>query len=64
MKLNIAYIVDCYGPYKAHQNDAVIFEHILETDEGLRNLLIPNKCIFFLDRGKSIFFNYLCDLIL
>ncbi len=51
------YIVDIYGPYNANKNDASIFDHILETDNDLRNILLPDKTICFLDRGKE---NYRC----
>jgi len=47
------YIIDIYGPYNANKNDASIFDHILETDKNLRNILLPNKTICFLDRGKE-----------
>jgi hypothetical protein len=45
------YIIDCYGPFQANQNDATIFDYILETDSDLRLLLIPHHTIVFLDRG-------------
>ena len=47
------YIIDCYGPFQANQNDAKIFDYILETDRDLRNILLPNKTCVFLDRGKT-----------
>jgi len=47
------YIIDVYGPYNANKNDASIFDHILETDNNLRNILLPYKTICFLDRGKE-----------
>ena len=50
------YIVDCYGPFQANQNDTHIFRHILKTDERLRKLLTPpESIIIFLDRGISTF---------
>jgi len=51
------YIIDCYGPFQANQNDAKIFDYILQTDHELRNVLLPNKTYVFLDRGIS--FKYL-----
>ena len=45
------YIIDIYGPYKANNNDAVIFDHILETDKNLKNILQSKKTVCFLDRG-------------
>lgn len=50
------YIIDCYGPFKANNNDAKIFEYILETDKDLRNILQPKKTIIFLDRGNNLLF--------
>ncbi|CAF1113302.1 unnamed protein product [Brachionus calyciflorus] len=29
------YIIDCYVPFQANQNDATIFEYILKTDSKL-----------------------------
>lgn len=46
------YIIDCYGPFKANQNDAIIFEHILNTDFNIKDLIIPDQCVIFLDRGN------------
>ena len=52
------YFVDCYGPFKAHLNDAKIFRHILNTDEDLQKLLHPEeKIIIFLDRGYYLALN-------
>ena len=48
------YIIDCYGPFKANQNDATIFKYILETDKDLLELLQKKKTTVFMDRG--IFF--------
>ena len=47
------YIIDCYGPFQANQNDAKIFDYILEIDQDLRNILLPKKTCVFLDRGKT-----------
>ncbi len=51
------YIIDIYGPYNANKNDSTIFDHILETDDNLRKILIAKKTICFLDRGnkKNVF---------
>lgn len=46
------FIIDCYGPFQANHNDAKILEYILETDENLMKILLPNKTFIFLDRGK------------
>lgn len=46
------YIIDCYGPFQANQNDASIFDYVLQTDDDLKRLLVPNETIAFLDRGK------------
>jgi hypothetical protein len=52
------YFIDCYGPFKAHLNDAKIFRHILNTDEDLQKLLHPEeKIIIFLDRGCYLTLN-------
>jgi hypothetical protein len=48
------YILDCYGPFKANNNDAKILDYILETDQELRAILQPKKTIFIMDRGKKI----------
>lgn len=45
------YIIDCYGPFQANLNDAVIFEYILEMDQSLRRILQPFKTHLLLDRG-------------
>ena len=47
------YLIDCYGPFQANQNDAKIFDYILEIDQDLRNILLPKKTCVFLDRGKT-----------
>ncbi|CAF1024274.1 unnamed protein product [Brachionus calyciflorus] len=50
------WIFDCYGPFKAHQNDASIFEYILKNDEELKNILLPFKTHVILDRDAYKFF--------
>ena len=45
-------IIDCYGPFAANDNDSKILNYIIETDEELRKLLLPNKTMFLIDRGK------------
>jgi hypothetical protein len=45
------YFIDIYGPYAAKRNDASIFNHILNSDINLRNILEARKTICFLDRG-------------
>jgi hypothetical protein len=49
------YIVDCYGPFPANDNDSKILNYILETDEELKKLLVPNKTLFLIDRGTVNF---------
>ena len=46
------YLIDCYGPFRANQNDSSIFEYILKTDRDLNNILLPNKTVIILDRGN------------
>ena len=46
------YIVDCYGPFAANVNDSTILNYILENDPDFNKLLIPNKTLFLIDRGK------------
>jgi hypothetical protein len=46
------HIIDCYGPFAANDNDSKILNYIIETDEELRKLLLPNKTMFLIDRGK------------
>lgn len=48
------YIIDCYGPFKATQNDAAIFEMILNNDRHLNNLTAQGRTFAFLDRGSNI----------
>jgi hypothetical protein len=48
------YIVDCYGPFQANVNDSKILDFVIENDEDLKKLLIPNKTLLLLDRGKLI----------
>lgn len=52
-----SYIIDCYGPFMGHQNDAQILEYILKTDTKLGDILLPNKTVIFLDRGKLDVYN-------
>ncbi len=49
------YFIDIYGPYPARCNDAVIFEHVLNSDNSLRDLLQKNKTLCFLDRGLYLY---------
>ncbi len=49
------YIIDCYGPFSANENDASIFNYILEQDNDLKNLLVPHKTMILLDRGLFLF---------
>ena len=46
------YIIDCYGPFMANQNDATIFKYILETDKDLMDLLTKEETVVFMDRGN------------
>jgi hypothetical protein len=48
------YFIDVYGPYPARRNDAVIFDHVLNSDDSLRRLFVKNKTLCFLDRGMDI----------
>ncbi len=43
-------IIDVYGAFKANQNDANIFEYILNNDIDLNRLIMKNDIIVF-DRG-------------
>jgi hypothetical protein len=45
------FIIDCYGPFQANQNDAQIFDYILQTDNELQLILKKNETLLFLDRG-------------
>jgi hypothetical protein len=45
------YFIDIYGPYAAKRNDAAIFDHVINSDIDLRNILEANKTVCFLDRG-------------
>ena len=49
------YIIDCYFPFQANLNDAMILKKILDSDYKLRELLIEEKSLLLLDRG-----NFLC----
>lgn len=44
------YIVDMLGPYYANQNDATIMKDIIDTPDGLCELLEPGD-VFVVDRG-------------
>ena len=46
------YIIDCYGPFGANNNDATILNYILDNDSDLKKLLMPTKTLMLLDRGK------------
>jgi hypothetical protein len=49
------YFIDCYGPFAGNVNDAAILKYILNSDEKLKELLLPSeKIMFFLDRGINI----------
>ena len=50
-----------YGPFPANDNDSKILNYILETDEELKKLLVPNKTLFLIDRGRV---NFSSDLII
>ncbi|CAF0938030.1 unnamed protein product [Brachionus calyciflorus] len=45
------WIIDCYGPFQASENDASILKYILKIDNDLKDILIPKKTVIFLDRG-------------
>ena len=44
-------IIDVYGPWKGSEPEAGIFRYVLENDENINNILLPNKTLVFLDRG-------------
>jgi hypothetical protein len=48
------YIIDCYGPFAANLNDAEIMEYLIESDDALKKLLVPNKTLILMDKGKQI----------
>ena len=48
------YIIDCYGPFAANRNDSSILSYIIETDKDLNTILIPEKTLMLLDRGKNM----------
>ena len=48
------YFIDCYGPFEANLNDAQIFEYILKRDFDLIDILLPEKTLALLDRGKAL----------
>jgi hypothetical protein len=41
------YLIDCYGPFTAKNNDADILKYILATDEHFKELLEPAESIFY-----------------
>ncbi|CAF0856527.1 unnamed protein product [Brachionus calyciflorus] len=45
------WIIHCYGPLQATENDASILKYILKIDNDLKDKLIPKKSVIFLDRG-------------
>ncbi|CAF0949606.1 unnamed protein product [Brachionus calyciflorus] len=47
------WIIDCYGPFQASENDASILKYVLKLDKDLENILIPKKTAIFLDRGSN-----------
>jgi hypothetical protein len=49
------YIIDCYGPFAATQNDAEIMDYIIESDDDLKKLLVANETVILMDKGKLIF---------
>ena len=49
-----------YGFYEATKSDAVIFEDVLEKDDDLNKLLLPND-VTFLDRRFKKSLDYLFD---
>jgi hypothetical protein len=49
------YIVDCYGPFAANDNDSKILNYIIDTDDDLQRILVPSKTLFLVDRGKIIY---------
>ena len=53
-------IIDIYGFYEATKSDAVIIEDVLEKDDDLKKLLLPNDVII-LDRGFKKSIDYLLD---
>ena len=50
------YIIDCYGSFAANKNDSQILNYILETDTDLKNLLIPTKTLFLIERDNKLSF--------
>jgi hypothetical protein len=37
------YIIDCYGPFAANDNDSKILNYIIETDEELKNASLSKQ---------------------
>ena len=50
------YIIDCYGPFQASDNDAVILKYILENDTDLLKILKPEKIDSSFGLNLKIFF--------
>lgn len=50
------YIVDCYGPFFGKDNDATIFNYILNKDDSYNSLVRDSETHFVLDRGNIKFF--------
>jgi hypothetical protein len=53
------YIIDCYGPFKAVQNEATILRYILNTDNDLLLILFRNKTCILLDRDTLLVYIFL-----
>jgi hypothetical protein len=49
------YIIDCLVPFAANKNDAEILRCILEKQTDLKNILLKDQTIVFLDRGIKSF---------
>ncbi len=47
------YIIDMYGPFAANDNDATIFDYIYNNDEDLKRILVPQKTLILMDKGKT-----------
>jgi hypothetical protein len=45
------YIIDCYGPFAANENDALILDYVLKCDKELMHILVRNKTTMIVDRG-------------
>ena len=44
------YIIDCYGPFAANENDSRILDKILRTDNDLIQIFKTKKTFIFIDR--------------